>query len=96
MSVNLISQRFVYKIHSSRLRRAKWNLQLTINQARENKELVTLNESQLMRFIDELNGTPNSASHISDIKAQIKTLNCEKNLSVSRPKIKKLYKQLDE
>lgn len=96
MSINLVSQRFVYKIHSSRLRRAKWNLQLSINQARENKELVTLNESQLMRFIDELNGTPNSAFHISDIRAQIKALNCEKNLSVSRPKIKKLYKQLDE
>jgi mannose/fructose/N-acetylgalactosamine-specific phosphotransferase system component IIB len=92
----LTSQRFVYKIHSSRLRRAKWNLQLTIKQARENKELIALSESQLMRFIDEINGITNPESHISDIKNNIKKLKFEKNLSVSRPKIKKLYEELDK
>ena len=67
MSKHLTSQRYVYKIHSSRLRRAKWNLQLTINQARENKELIALSESQMMRFIDELNGIINPELHISNI-----------------------------
>ena len=66
MSKHLTSQRYVFKIHSSRLRRAKWNLQLTINQARENKELIALSESQMMRFIDELNGIINPELHISN------------------------------
>lgn len=96
MSKHLTSQRYVFKIHSSRLRRAKWNLQLTVNQARENKELIALSESQMMRFIDELNGITNPELHISDIKSQIKKLKFEKNLSVSRPKIKKLYTELDK
>lgn len=96
MSKHLTSQRYVYKIHSSRLRRAKWNLQLTVNQARENKELIALSESQMMRFIDELNGITNPELHISDIKSQIKKLKFEKNLSISRPKIKKLYDELDK
>lgn len=96
MSKHLTSQRYVFKIHSSRLRRAKWNLQLTINQARENKELIALSESQMMRFIDELNGIINPELHISDIKSQIKKLKFEKNLAVSRPKIKKLYAELDK
>ena len=96
MSKHLTSQRYVYKIHSSRLRRAKWNLQLTVNQARENKELIALSESQMMRFIDELNGIDNPELHISDIKSQIKKLRYEKNLSISRPKIKKLYEELDK
>ena len=96
MSKHLTSQRYVFKIHSSRLRRAKWNLQLTINQARENKELIALSESQMMRFIDELNGITNPELHISDIKSQIKKLKFEKNLAVSRPKIKKLYAELDK
>ena len=96
MSKHLTSQRYVFKIHSSRLRRAKWNLQLTINQARENKELIALSESQMMRFIDELNGITNPELHISDIKSQIKKLKFEKNLAVSRPKIKKLYVELDK
>ena len=96
MSKHLTSQRYVFKIHSSRLRRAKWNLQLTVNQARENKELIALSESQMMRFIDELNGITNPELHISDIKSQIKKLKFEKNLSFSRPKIKKLYEELDK
>ena len=96
MSKYLTSQRYVFKIHSSRLRRAKWNLQLTVNQARENKELIALSESQMMRFIDELNGITNPELHISDIKSQIKKLKFEKNLSISRPKIKKLYEELDK
>lgn len=96
MSKHLTSQRYVYKIHSSRLRRAKWNLQLTVNQARENKELIALSESQMMRFIDELNKITNPELHISEIKSQIKRLKFEKNLSISRPKIKKLYEELDK
>ena len=60
MSKHLTSQRYVFKIHSSRLRRSKWNLQLSVKQARENKELIALSESQLMRFIDELNGITKS------------------------------------
>ena len=96
MSKHLTSQRYVFKIHSSRLRRSKWNLQLSVKQARENKELIALSESQLMRFIDELNGITNpSKLHIADIKSKIRNLKYEKNLSISRPKIKKLYDELD-
>ncbi len=96
MSKHLTSQRFVFKIHTSRLRKAKWNLTLTINQARENKELIALSESQIMRFIDELNDIANPEIHIADIKAQIKRLKLEKNLAYSKPKIKKLYEELDK
>lgn len=95
MSKHLTSQRYVFKIHSSRLRRSKWNLQLSVKQARENKELIALSESQLMRFIDELNGITNPELHIADIKSKIRNLKYEKNLSISRPKIKKLYDELD-
>lgn len=95
MAKHLTSQRYVYKIHSSRLRRANWNLQLTIHQARENKELISLSESQMMRFIDELNGITNPEIHIASIKSQIKKLKSEQNLSVSKPRIKKLYEELD-
>ncbi|MBT9788678.1 hypothetical protein GPK90_04880 [Clostridium sp. MCC344] len=95
MSKHLTSQRYVYKIRTSRLRRKKWNLQLSISDARENQELIALSESQIMRWIDELNGITNPELHISDIRSQIKKLKKEENLSISRPKIKKLYIELD-
>ena len=96
MSKHLTSQRYVFKIHSSRLRRKKWNLKLTPNQARENQELIALSESQIMRFIDEINNITNAEFKISNIKSQIKKLKSDKNLSTSRPKIKKLYNDLDK
>ena len=61
-----------------------------------NKELITVNESQLMRFIDELDGMENAVSHVSGLKSQIQRLKTETNLAVSRPKIKKLYEELDK
>lgn len=96
MSKHLTSQRFIYKIHSSRLRRKKWNIQLSINEARENQELIALSESQIMRWIDELNNIEDSELHISHIKSQIKKLKKETNLAISRPKIRKLYAELDK
>ena len=96
MGKHLTSQRFVYKIHSSRLRRAKWDLNLSISQARDNNELIALSESQMMRFIDELNGINNTEFQISKIKSKIKRLKKEKNVSISRPKIRKLYNELDK
>ncbi len=95
MNSHTTPQRYVFKIHSSRLKRAKWNLTLTVSQARESKELIALSESQLIRFIDELNGIKAPKTHISEIKFQISRLKTEKNLAVSRPKIKKLYAELD-
>lgn len=96
MSKHLTSQRYVYKIHSARLRRKKWKLQLPINVARENQELIALSESQIMRWIDELNGIEDSELHISHIKSEIKKLKKETNLAISRPKIRKLYSELDK
>ena len=96
MAKRLTSQRFVYKVHSSRLRRAKWDLNLSIQEARENKELIALSESQIMRFIDEINGITTPELHIADIKRKIKRLKMEKDISLSRPKIKKLYSELDK
>ena len=74
LAKRLTSQRFVYKVHSSRLRRAKWDLNLSIQEARENKELIALSESQIMRFIDEINGITTPELHIADIKRKIKRL----------------------
>lgn len=95
MSKHLTSQRYIYKIHSARLRRKNWKLQLPINVARENQELIALSESQIMRWIDELNDIKDSELHISYIKSQIKKLKKETNIAVSKQKIKKLYAELD-
>lgn len=50
MAKQLTGQRYIFKIHSARLRRAKWNLELTISEARDNDEVVALSDQQTGRL----------------------------------------------
>lgn len=89
-------QKFIYKIHSSRLRKSKWNLVLPIAEARRNDEVISLSDSQLLRFIDELNGIENGDAVAKRIKSDIKMLRNQPNSLQNRKKIKKLYEKLDK
>lgn len=89
-------QRFIYKIHSSRLRKAKWNLTLPLAEARKNDELISLSDSQILRFIDELNGITDADFIAKNIKNEIKMIKKQPNSLGNRRKVKKLYEKLDE
>ena len=50
MAKQLTGQRYIFKIHSARLRRAKWKLELSISEARDNDEVVALSDQQTGRL----------------------------------------------
>ena len=52
----MLSQKYVFKINSSRLRRAKWNLNLDLLDAFRNEEVIPLSSSQCLRWIDSITG----------------------------------------
>lgn len=88
--------KLIYKIHSSKLKKAKWNLTLPLNTAMNEypEIIVSLNDSQLLRFIDELNG-------VSDINAKVRDIQRKIKLEKKKPKsrstttvIKYLYNEL--
>ena len=87
--------RFIYKIHSSRLRKAKWDLVLPMQEARRNEEVVSLSDSQMLRWIDELNNVENADLQAKNIKKEIKMLKKEPNSLQNRKKIRELYEKLD-
>ena len=96
MYKQLTCQRFVFKIHSSRLREAKWNLTLSISDARINDEVVSVGDSQMLRWIDELNGVCDADILAKNIKKEIKKIKNEPHSFENRSKIKELYKRLDD
>ncbi|WP_227884046.1 hypothetical protein [Enterocloster citroniae] len=49
----------------------------------------------MMRFIDEINGITNPELHISSIRREIKRLRRDKDIIRSRPKVQRLYEELD-
>lgn len=92
----ITTQRYVYKVNTSRLRRAKWNLNLTIDEAIENKELIKLSESQAMRFIDDIKGVTNPMKESLFIKKRISRLNKSVQDRNVTKEIKSLNKRLNE
>lgn len=99
-----ISQSCVFKIRTTRLKKAGFSLSLKVEQARKNKELVKLSSSQALRFINsirdkekekELNDTYDREEEIRKIKEEINRLRKEKVCVENRKKITKQYDLLN-
>ena len=95
LSKQLTCQRYIYKIHSSRLRKARWDLSLPLSEARRNEELISLADSQVLRWLDELNGITDADQKAREIKAEIRRIRREPSSLQNRRRIRKLYDQLD-
>ncbi len=89
-------QRFIFKIHSSKIRKAGWNLQLALPAARINNEIISLAGSQMLRWIDELNGDEDWEQKARDIRSEIRKIKKEPHSPQNKRKIRKLYADLDE
>ena len=88
-------QKYIFKIHSGRLRKNRWDLVLPIDEARRNDEVISLADSQMLRWIDELNGIHDADEKAREIKSRIKFLRKqESSRSVTR-EIRQLYRDLD-
>lgn len=97
MSKQKAFQKFIYKLHSSRLAEANYDLTLPLSEAIDNKtDIVELSDSQLLRFIDEIRNV-DTYEKVKQIKTDIKELKAKPNRSsaVNR-KIKSLYHELYE
>lgn len=78
------------------MRKAKWNLTLPLSEARKNDEVISLSDSQILRWIDELNHIENADFEAKKLKKSIKMLKKQPNSLQNRREIKKLYERLDK
>ena len=90
-------QRFVMKIGSEKLKRAKWNLNISILEARSNEELISVSNSQVIRWIDEMNGVSSATleTSVGEIRRELKRLKHLHSSVANKKEIKKLYTKLD-
>lgn len=96
ISKQMVCQKYILKLHSSRLRRERWRLKLSLSEARRNEELISLADSQMLRWIDELNGVSDADAKAKSIKRQIVELRkCEPNAQ-TRKTMRSLYAELDK
>jgi len=90
--------KLIYKIHSKQLKKAKWNLTLPLNVAMSDypDNIVSLNDSQLLRFIDELNGVCGIDEEIKSIQKKIKYTKRKPKSRETKAEVKALYNKLYE
>lgn len=96
LAKQLSCQKFIFKLHSSRLRKAGWDLTLPLNEARRNGEIISLADSQVLRWIDDIRGITDADNIAKGIKFEIKTLRKAPNSIQVRRQIRRLYDELDE
>lgn len=88
-------QKFIYKLPSKRLKQAKWNLSLPLLSAMKNQnDIVALNDSQILRWICELNGIKDLEHQVVKLKQEIKSIRKQPKSKENSHKIKELYEKL--
>ena len=56
MAKQQMYQQFIFKLHSSRILKAPdKNLKISIQEARDNREIISLADGQILQMIDEIN-----------------------------------------
>lgn len=88
-------QQYIYKLDSSLLELKKWDLKLPLEQARKmDGVVVALADSQILSWINEINGTQDYDIKAREVKKQIKFIKKQENSIENRSKISELYKEL--
>ena len=88
-------QQYIFKINSTLLRKNNWNLTLPLNRARKTTGLVVaLADSQILSWINELNGTEDYDIQAKEIQRKIRDIKKEPVSRSNKTKIANLYQQL--
>lgn len=86
---------YALKLHSSLLDGYKWDYSTTIEELRKDScAVVSLNDSQVLRWLAKINGTENSDEVAKEIKSEIKRLKREPSTKENKRIISEKYKQL--
>lgn len=95
MAKQQVAQKYILKIHTDRLKKAKWKLSLSLEEARQNDEIISIGDSQMLRWIDELNGVGDTTAKITEIYKEIRRLRRGSGSSHDRRRVIALYAEID-
>ena len=70
-------------------------MELPLAEARRNDEIIAMGSSQVLRWIDELNGVTDADEKAGRIKAEIRALRREQSSAGTSRKMRELYAELD-
>ena len=88
--------RLIYKLESKQLKQSGWNLVLPLEEAiaTQPRSVVSLADSQVMRFIDEINGIADVSGQVKNIQKRINYIKKQPKSAENKKEIRKLYSQM--
>lgn len=78
------------------MRRENWNLTLPLSEARRDDQIISIADSQILRWIDELNGVVDADQKARNLKSKIRALRKQSADASVRKEIRVIYSELDE
>lgn len=89
-------QKFIFKLHSKKLRQAGWALELPLAKALKDspEDVVTISDSQVLRWIDELRNVGDADARAKEIRKLIKFQKKKPTSRETKLVINKLYSDL--
>lgn len=95
MAKQQTNQTFIYKLPSKRLRQSHWDLTLPLSDAMNHKnDIVALSDSQLLRWICELNEMEDLDTEGTLIRKELKRIKKLPKSEQTKKQVKDLYKKL--
>lgn len=91
-------QRFIYKIHSRDILKSKMNLKLTVTQARDRGEIIALADSQVLRFIDEIQNIDRIENkyRFTELKRELNDLKHKTKSFETKKRIAEIYSEIEK
>lgn len=93
--MRITKRRLIFKVSTARLKKAKWNLTLSISDAKNNNELIALGDSQTIRWIDEINGAGDVDGRIRQLKYELRQLAKQEDSAANRHKARMLHDEME-
>lgn len=93
MAKSKTSQRYILKLDANRLRRSKFNINITFAEAIKNKEIISISESEVIRFIEQIivkNQDVNVFNRKAELVNNIKTETDKKKIDEHKKKLTEL------
>ena len=88
-------QRLIYKINTTMLRDAKWDLKIDLTWAIRNGCVVSIGDSQMLRWIDEMNCVSEVDEKIAEIRKKIRLISKMEDNPQNRRDVKRLYRTMN-
>lgn len=80
------------------MRRSKWNLKLPLSEAVKNEEVIKLSDSQVMRFINDINNVDSEyiENQVKTLRKELKTITKQERSKENRIRTKQIYAELNK